>query len=59
MKSLEKIEVPQNGIKKDGMLALLDSFIKNADTLKEVYINDNWIKNEAVEKLAEFILNAK
>jgi Ran GTPase-activating protein 1 len=30
MKSLEVIEVPQNGIKKAGMLALLESFKENA-----------------------------
>jgi len=58
MKSLEVIEVPQNGIKKDGMMALLDAFIANAETLREVYIHDNWVKTEAVEKLAEFLLRA-
>ena len=30
MKSLEVIEVPQNGIKKDGMLALIDALRENA-----------------------------
>jgi Ran GTPase-activating protein (RanGAP) involved in mRNA processing and transport len=41
------------------MLALIDSFIHNADSLKEVHIHDNWIKNEAVDKLVDFLLRAK
>lgn len=41
------------------MLALIDSFIANSDTLKEIYIHDNWVKNEAVDKMVDFILRAK
>ena len=59
MKSLEVIEVPQNGIKKEGMLALLEALKENAETLREIKIEDNWIKGQAVDKLAELILKAK
>lgn len=59
MQSLEIIEVPQNGIKKDGMLALLEALKSNAQTIKEVYIHDNWIKKQAAEKLVEFIYRAR
>jgi len=41
------------------MIALIEAFSTNADTLKEVYIHDNWVKDEAVEKLAQFIFKAK
>ena len=30
----------------------------NADSLREVHIHDNWIKGEAIDKLAEFLLKA-
>lgn len=59
MGSLEVLEVPQNGIKKDGMIALLESLKANAATLREVYLHDNWIKQEAIDRLVEFILRAK
>ena len=59
MGSLEVIEVPQNGIKKDGMIALLESLKANAESLREVYLHDNWIKQEAIDRLVEFILRAK
>ena len=59
MGSLEIIEIPQNGIKKDGMVALFDALKANADTLREVHLHDNWIKGEAVERLVEFVLRAK
>jgi Ran GTPase-activating protein (RanGAP) involved in mRNA processing and transport len=51
MKSLEVIEVPQNGIKEAGMLALLEALKENAQTIREVCIHDNWIKSSAAEKL--------
>ena len=44
MGSLEILEVPQNGIKKDGMIALLEALKANSQTLREVYLHDNWIK---------------
>eukprot|EP00347_Sterkiella_histriomuscorum_P011821 403370974 len=59
MKSLEVIEVPQNGIKKDGMLALLTALKENAETLKEIHVHDNWVKGEAADRLAELIYKAK
>lgn len=43
----------------EGMLALIECFIANADNLREIYIHDNWIKNEAVDKLVDFLLRAK
>lgn len=59
MGSLQVIEVPQNGIKKEGMMALMECLKYNADNIREIYVHDNWIKNEAVDLLAEFILKAK
>jgi|LauGreDrversion4_2_1035121.scaffolds.fasta_scaffold140801_5 Ran GTPase-activating protein (RanGAP) involved in mRNA processing and transport len=59
MASLEILEVPQNGIKKDGMVALLDALKANSHSLREVYLHDNWIKGEAIDRLVEFILKAR
>lgn len=59
MGTLEVIEVPQNGIKKEGMVALLDALKFNAQSLREVHLHDNWIKGEANEKLVEFVLKAE
>ncbi len=59
MASLEILEVPQNGIKKDGMVALLDALKANSHFLREVYLHDNWIKGEAIDRLVEFILRAR
>lgn len=56
MGSLEVLEVPQNGIKKDGMVALMEALKANAQSLRELHLNDNWVKAEAVEGLATFIL---
>lgn len=55
---LQVIEVPQNGIKKEGMIALLEALKANAESLREVYLHDNWIKGEACELLASFLLAA-
>ena len=57
--SLEVIEVPQNGIKKDGMMALLEALKANASSLREVYLHDNWIKQQAIDRLVEFVLKAE
>lgn len=57
--SLEVVEVPQNGIKLEGMIQLLEALKANAHTLREVYVHDNWIKGEACKRLAEFFLKAK
>jgi len=59
MESLEVIEVPQNGIKKDGMVALLEALKANAGSLREVHIHDNWIKAEAADLLVDFIFRAR
>jgi Ran GTPase-activating protein (RanGAP) involved in mRNA processing and transport len=59
MASLEILEVPQNGIKKDGMVALLDALKANSHSLREVYLHDNWIKVDAIDRLVEFILKAR
>lgn len=59
MQSLEVIEVPQNGIKKDGMLALLDALKSNAQSLREIYLHDNWVKGEAANRLATLIYRAR
>lgn len=58
IKTLEYIELPQNGIKKEGMMALMSSFLSNVGTLREVVINDNWIKSEAIDTLVELIYRA-
>lgn len=59
MGSLEVIEVPQNGIKKDGMMALLDGLKANAESLREIHIHDNWVKGAAADRLAELIYRSK
>ena len=59
MQSLEVIEIPQNGIKKDGMLALLDALKDNANNLREIYIHDNWVKGQAADKLVELIYRTR
>mmetsp|Transcript_37628 Transcript_37628/g.27736 ORF Transcript_37628/g.27736 Transcript_37628/m.27736 type:complete len:111 (-) Transcript_37628:307-639(-) len=59
MGSLVVIDIPQNGIKKEGMVKMMGAFVANAATLREVYINDNWIKQEAVQELAHFILKSE
>lgn len=46
--SLEVIAVPQNGVKVEGMKALMEALVTNKD-LRELRVNDNWLKGEAVE----------
>ena len=41
------------------MIALLDALKSNAETLREVYLHDNWIKQEAIDRLVEFILHSR
>lgn len=36
----------------------MEALKENAETLREVYIDDNWVKGEAAEKLIEFIFRA-
>ena len=59
MQSLEVIEVPQNGIKKDGMVALLGALKASAASLREVHVHDNWIKAEAADLLVDFVCKAR
>lgn len=59
MGSLEVIEVPQNGIKKEGMLALLEALKANAESLREIQIHDNWVKGTAADRLAELIYKSQ
>ena len=41
------------------MIALLEALKANSQTLREVYLHDNWIKQEAIDRLVEFILRAE
>ena len=41
------------------MLALLDALKANAESLREVFIHDNWIKGEAADRLAELVYKSK
>ena len=41
------------------MIALLEALKANSLTLREVYLHDNWIKQEAIDRLVEFILRAE
>ena len=51
MKSFEHIEMFQNGIKKEGMLDVISSLKENAN-LKELRINDNWLKDDVAKEFA-------
>ena len=58
MKSLERLEVPQNGVKKDGMIALFAALKENLQ-LQTLVVNDNWIKKgEAADGLNELVKTA-
>ena len=41
------------------MIALLEALKANSETLREVYLHDNWIKQEAIDRLVEFVLRVK
>ena len=41
------------------MIALMEALKANSESLKEVYLHDNQIKAEAVDRLVEFILKAQ
>ena len=41
------------------MLALLDALKDNANTLREVYVHDNWVKGQAADRLAELIYRTR
>ena len=54
MKSFEHIEMFQNGIKKEGMLDVINSLKENVN-LKELRINDNWLKDDVAKEFANVI----
>uniref|UniRef100_A0A7S3MN86 Ran GTPase-activating protein 1 n=1 Tax=Favella ehrenbergii TaxID=182087 RepID=A0A7S3MN86_9SPIT len=56
MGSLETIHVPQNGIKDEGMSALLSSLAQSCTNLTTLRINDNWLKAQALPNLFKVIL---
>ena len=41
------------------MLALMEALKENSETLKEVFVHDNWIKQEAVHKVVELLFRAR
>ena len=41
------------------MMALLEALKANASSLREVYLHDNWIKQQAIDRLVEFVLKAE
>lgn len=54
MGTLEKLVAPQNFVKKAGMLAMMDALVSNPD-LTHIEIHDNWLKEEAITGLKNFI----
>ena len=43
-KTMEVISLPQNGIKVEGMTALMNSLVSNPQ-MRELRVNDNWLKD--------------
>ncbi|OMJ89377.1 hypothetical protein SteCoe_8477 [Stentor coeruleus] len=59
MQTLRKISVPQNGIRKEGMVALFRSLLNNPE-LQIIEVNDNYLNEpEAYEALSACIENSK
>ena len=57
MQSLRKISIPQNGIKKEGMVALFRNLLNNPE-LQILEVNDNYLNDpEAFEALSTCIEN--
>ena len=56
-KSFTKINVQQNGIKKEGTIELLKSFRENVG-MEEMCLNDNWVKGEEAVALLDDIISA-
>lgn len=54
MGSLRRLELFQNGIAESGMVALLGSLNQNTE-LEVLKLNDNWLKDAAVDKLIEVL----
>jgi len=60
MGSLEEVNVPQNGIKDAGMTALISNLTAGCSgSLRELRVNDNWLKTEATEKLLQLFLKSE
>ncbi len=53
-KSFTKVNVQQNGIKKDGTIELLKS-IRDNPGIEELFLNDNWVKGEEAVTLLDDI----
>lgn len=54
MGTLVKIEMPQNFVKKQGMISMLTA-LKLNKSLSYVHIHDNWLKEEAINEFCSFI----
>jgi Ran GTPase-activating protein 1 len=54
MGSLTKIEMPQNFVRKDGMIAMIDALKSNPE-LTYIHIHDNWLKEEAIKEFSGLI----
>jgi Ran GTPase-activating protein 1 len=54
MGTLVKIEMPQNFVKKDGMITMIDA-LKQNESLEYLHIHDNWLKEEAIKEFSELI----
>lgn len=55
MGSLKVVNVPQNGIKDEGMSNLIAG-LRSCEQLSELRVNDNWIKTGATKFLIEVII---
>lgn len=55
MGSLKVVNVPQNGIKDEGMSNLVAG-LRSCEQLSELRVNDNWIKTGATKFLIEVII---
>lgn len=48
MGTLVKIEMPQNFVQKEGMIAMIDA-LKHNEQLEHIHIHDNWLKEGAIK----------
>jgi len=54
MGTLVKLEMPQNFVKKEGMISMMAALSMNTG-LEHVHIHDNWLKEEAIKEFCGFI----
>lgn len=54
MGTLQVFDGPQNGVRADGMVAMFNGLMKNQN-LQDVRVNDNFIKDDAVNRLCKLI----